>query len=92
MTITDKQIEQIANILTKWNPLGDKANKITDLNGYQTEAEDIAFDLEISGAQKNIARVICVILNQAFNLSLSIDDCLDAASEIKTVLNKGSTN
>ncbi len=86
MTITDAQIEQIASILSTWNPLGDMADKIKDLNGYDIEAEDIAFDLTMSGLKTNIAISIREVLNQSFNLSLSTDDCLDAANKIKAVL------
>jgi hypothetical protein len=43
--IEDYEIEEVAKILTEWNPLGDDAKKIKDLNGYRTEAIDIIFNL-----------------------------------------------
>lgn len=41
----DELIEKVKLILTEWNPLGDQASQIDDLDNYETEAIDILFYL-----------------------------------------------
>ena len=86
MSIPEKQIDKVMHILTQWNPLGDKASTVRDLDNYKTEAIDILFHIDLGGSKNNPARVIRDILNEAFDLELSLDDCLDAAGEIKNIL------
>ncbi len=86
MSIPEKQIDKVMHILTQWNPLGDKASTVRDLDNYKTEAIDILFHIDLGGSRNNPARVIRDILNEAFDLELSLDDCLDAAGEIKNIL------
>ena len=86
MSIPEKQIGKVMHILTQWNPLGDKASTVHDLDNYRTEATDILFYIDLGGSRNNPARVIRDILNEAFDLELSLDDCLDAAGEIKNIL------
>jgi hypothetical protein len=82
------QIEEVARILNKWNPLGDDAKKISDLDSYRTEASDIIFHLEISKA--NVRDIVKQVLNQAFNLSLTEEECSDPANEIMGLLKQNS--
>ena len=82
----DREIEEVARILNKWNPLGDDAKKVTDLDGYRTEAIDIIFHLKIS--QANAKNIVMQVLNQAFDLSLTKEECSDPENEIITVLKK----
>ncbi len=42
----EKQIEEVKQILTSCNPLGTKANQVSDLANYETEAIDILFHLD----------------------------------------------
>ncbi len=42
----EKQIEEVKQILTSWNPLGTRANQVSDLANYETEAIDILFHLD----------------------------------------------
>ena len=86
MKPTDEQLVSIAKVLADWNPLGNASSGVPDLNGYQTEAEDIAFGLELAGHKTNIARMTRDVLNEAFDLDLSIDDCLGTAEKIKNIL------
>ena len=39
----DYQISEVAKILNEWNPLGDEAEIVQDLDGYKTESIDILF-------------------------------------------------
>ena len=86
MTPSDEQLEEIAQVLKDWNPLGDKAKSVTDLDGYSTEAEGIAFGLAIAESKTNIAEMISDVLDEAFDLNLPIDDCLEAAKLIEAIL------
>ena len=81
------QITKVAEVLSEWNPLGNKAKNIPDLDGYRTEAIDIiaTFRLPIGGATDR-SRVMNV-LNQAFDLSLSEKDCAEPARKIALILN-----
>ena len=45
--MVDYEAEEVAKILNEWNPLGDDAKTIKDLNDYRTEAMDIISSLEI---------------------------------------------
>ena len=52
----DELISSISNILTEWNPLGEKSSTITDLEGYKYEAMDILSSIEIT---KGYPRLYC---------------------------------
>lgn len=84
----DYEIDEVAKILTEWNPLGDDAKKIKDLNGYRTEAIDIIFNLEINKNRANAEKIVMEVLNQAFDLILTENECLGSTQKILNVLNK----
>jgi len=71
------------DLLTTWNPLGDKAKTIGDLDNYRTEAIDILFNLQLADPSANPARIVQSVLNQAFDLSLSLEECADVGREIQ---------
>lgn len=85
MAIPDKQIESVMAILTRWNPLGDRAESIADLDNYRTEAMDILAELGMSWHGMSAPKVVQTVLNQAFDLCLTVEDCEQAAREIKRV-------
>ena len=87
------KIEQFKAILKKWNPLGTAENNITDLNDYETEVDDIIFNLEIeydfpkkSITKKQLSKIIKEVLNEAFNLHLIQSDCDVYSEEILIIL------
>jgi len=82
------EIEEVAKILTEWNPLGDDAKKIKDLNGYRTEAIDIISSLEIYKNSTSGENIVREILNQAFDLYLTKNECIAPTQKILNVLNK----
>jgi Domain of unknown function (DUF1871) len=84
----DQQIEAVARVLRDWNPLGDDAEKVRDLDGYKTEAIDIFVEWPERADPKKAARIIMELLNEAFNLSLNLKECCDAATKISAILNK----
>jgi len=73
-------------VLSEWNPLGAKASAVKDLNNYRTEAVDILFNLGLSGSGANPARVVQEVINQAFELSLSLDDCVSISRKIQELI------
>ena len=40
----DYEVSEVARILNEWNPLGDDAERVDDLDGYKTESADILFE------------------------------------------------
>jgi hypothetical protein len=83
VAIPEEKIRKTMDLLTTWNPLGDKAKTIWDLDNYRTEAIDILFNLQLADPSANPARIVQKVLNQAFDLSLSLEDCADVGHEIQ---------
>ncbi len=90
----EKHIEEIKKILDEWNPLGEKANQISDLDEYNTEATDILFHIntEINfkknkEPQKRIRNIVKEVINQAFSLWLTDKDCEKPSNAIYKILN-----
>ncbi len=71
------------DLLTTWNPLGDKAKTIRDLDNYRTEAIDILFNLQMAGPNASAARIVQKVLSQAFDLSLTLEECVDVGRKIR---------
>jgi len=84
----DYEIEEVAKILTKWNPLGDDAKRIKDLDGYRTEAIDIIFNLKINKSKASAVKSVMGVLNQAFDLYLTKTECVGPTQKILNILNK----
>jgi hypothetical protein len=84
----DYETEEVAKILIEWNPLGDDAKKIKDLNGYRTEAMDIISGLTIYKNRMSAENIIREVLNQAFGLNLTEYECIAPTQKILNVLNK----
>jgi ribosome maturation factor RimP len=84
MTKPIEQIQKVMEILTKWNPLGSRANTVSDLDNYKTEAIDILFNLDLT--KNNPAAVVQQVINQAFDLSLSVADCASVGRKIQKLL------
>ena len=82
------EIKEVSKILTEWNPLGDDAKKIKDLNGCRTEAIDIIFHLSINENRKNAENIVMKVLSQAFDLFLTENECVAATQKILNVLKK----
>jgi len=78
----ERTIEKVKKILTQWNPLGERASFIEDLNEYQTEAIDILFHLNFSKSHSEATNVVQTVLNQAFDLELTREDCQAEAYKI----------
>ncbi len=84
----DYEVIEVSKILSEWNPLGDDAKKVKDLNGYKTESIDILFHLQMSGSKANVEKTLIQVLNEAFDLNLAEAECSDAADKIISFLSK----
>lgn len=85
--MNDEKVEAVSKILSEWNPLGDEAKNISDLDEYRTEASDILFNIEMSFNKKiNLTNIVKTVLNQAFDLNLNNDECNEATKKIKIIL------
>jgi hypothetical protein len=82
----DKEIAEVAAILAQWNPLGDAAACVPDLEGYRIEAGDIIGAFDIFGRAMKIETIVRDVLNQAFHLSLTPAECAEPAKRIRGVL------
>lgn len=86
MAIPEEQIRKTVDLLTTWNPLGDRAMTIGDLENYRTEAIDILFHLRLAGPNANPARIVQDVMSQTFDLSLSLQECTDIGREIQAFI------
>ena len=82
----DYEVSEVARILSEWNPLGDDAGRVNDLDGYKTESIDILFVLKMSGVNANVKKVLMQVLNEAFDIELTENECSDAANRIRAIL------
>ena len=86
---------KIQRVLTKWNPLGDRAIQITDLNDYEIEATDIVFHcnfnmspIKIKDSKKRVHEIVKDVLEGAFDPNLSDKECEKPVEEILKILYK----
>ena len=85
----DQQIIEIQKILCEWNPLGDQKTRIIDLNNYETEAMDIASAMYLFKHNKNSTITLVLhTMNEAFDLTLSRNEAVDAGTKIWKVYQK----
>ncbi len=83
MTEDEKAIE-IGKILTEWNPLGDGAAAVNDLNNYETEAMDILSVMELYGYSP--MKAVSEVLQEAFLIDLEEKELEHYSNRIKAVL------
>ncbi|PKP22057.1 MAG: hypothetical protein CVU04_00015 [Bacteroidetes bacterium HGW-Bacteroidetes-20] len=86
--MNEELIEKVKQILTEWNPLGDYASEVEDLNNYETEAIDILFYLNKKSSVERINKVMVEIVSDAFGLLDDFEDTLQYAEKIKKSLNE----
>ena len=75
--MNEEHIQLVKNKLVELNPLGERAKLISDLNDYETEAVDILFHLNKSDSRDRVGKIIRTVFEQAFNLDLKKQDCLE---------------
>jgi hypothetical protein len=84
MGMEQAQIDAVAAVLQRWDPLGPKAAQYHDLNGYEAEAIDIIANFSL--ARQAPESIVRTVINQAFDLSVTCADCAAAAAEISKLL------
>ena len=82
-----KHIERLKDILSEWNPLGDMASQISDLENYETEATDILFHINKKNSVEQISKMIKTVLGQAFGINADSKKSLVVANEIHAMIN-----
>lgn len=80
------QISKVAAVLAEWDPLGSRADRVSDLDGYRIEAIDIIMALGVLRTFDTPEKTVSDILNQAFDLSLKPIDCVTPARKIQLIL------
>jgi hypothetical protein len=82
----DETVEKVAKILSEWNPLGEKAGTVEDLNGYRVEAIDI---ISTPGMfyGNDVEKAVSGVLEEAFDISLASDEVKLASEKIRKLLN-----
>lgn len=84
LSMDQSKIEGVAGVLQRWNPSGAAANRIIDLNGYETEAIDIIACVSL-GSQ-GPEQAVRTVINQPFDLNLSLEECMSPTAEILSIL------
>lgn len=80
----DEKIIEISKILTAWNPLGERAAAMKDLDNYQTEAIDILSVMELYGYSPK--KAVSEVIQEAFLIDLEKTELDLYSSKIKAVL------
>ncbi len=83
----EKLIQQVAKIIEDWNPLGEMAKTIKDLDGYRTEAIDILFTNQLI-FKGNIKKALIDILEEAFDIEIALNEAESVANKIEKIIKK----
>ena len=67
--MSEELIKSISQVLSEWNPLGKKAESISDLEGYICEATDILSVIRI--LKEPVEKAVSDVITQAFGIELS---------------------
>jgi hypothetical protein len=86
--MNDEQIEKVKQVLIEWNPLGDQASKVEDLDNYQIEAEDILFQIDKKSSINRINKIMTDVISQAFGIYHDLNGTIIYAEKIRKVLNE----
>ncbi len=81
-----EHIDKLKGFLMDWNPLGNRASQISDLNGYETEATDILFHAARNNSIPQISNLIKTVFEQAFDLYISEPDAKVCAEKVNKIL------
>ena len=82
----DETIGKVAKILEEWNPLGEYAGFVKDLDGYRVEAIDIISTLDMFQGN-TVEKTVSGVLEEAFDISLESDEVKLASEKIRKLLN-----
>lgn len=82
----EEQITQVAKILEEWNPLGEAANAVEQLDGYRYEAMDIISTIKIVKGSSKVKESIEQVLSQAFHIELDQNALNEVAKKVEEIL------
>jgi hypothetical protein len=82
----DEHVDKVKQVLTNWNPLGNKASQIKDLDDYETEAYDILFYINKKSSTDHINKIMVDVLSQAFGVYLDLETTRKYAEEIRGII------
>jgi hypothetical protein len=82
----DEKAIEIGKILTEWNPVGDGAAAVNDLNNYESEAMDILWVMELYGYSPK--KAVSEVLQEAFLIDLEKKELEHYSNRIKVALAK----
>ena len=85
--MNEDHINKIKQILTDWNPLGEKASQIEDLENYETEAIDILFYIDKKTSTDRINRITTQVLSEAFGVYVELGESKKYAKKIRIIIN-----
>jgi len=85
--MNEKHIKKLKVILNEWNPLGDMASQISDLDDYETEATDILFHTNKKNTVEQISKIIKAVLEQAFGINVDNEKSVAVANEVHSMIN-----
>lgn len=86
--MNQEHIAKVKILLTEWNPLGNRAAQIGDLNNYEIEATDILWHIKKKNTVEQISNMIDSVLNQAFGIHVDSAKCKIIAEQIHEMLNE----
>jgi hypothetical protein len=82
----DEKAIEIGKILAAWNPLGNGAAAVADLNDYEIEAMDILWVMELYGY--SVKKAVSGVLQEAFLIDLDKNELEHHSNRIKSILGK----
>lgn len=85
--MNEDHINKVKQILTDWNPLGEKASQIEDLENYETEAVDILFYIDKKTSTDRINRIMTQVLSEAFGVYVELGESKKYAKKIRAIIN-----
>ncbi len=85
--MNEEHIEKVKQLLTEWNPLGERANQIADLENYETEAIDILFYIDKKSSIERVSKITDQVMSEAFGLYLDLNESRIYAEKIKNIIN-----
>jgi len=84
--MNEELIQSVSKLLQEWNPLGDRASNVKDLEGYRYEAIDILSPISITKC--SVKDTVANVLSEAFNLELDESMLSHYSEKIENLINE----
>ncbi len=86
--LDDEQIDKVKLVLTNWNPMGEQVSRVSDLDNYKIEAEDILFQIDKKSSIDRINKIMNDVISQAFGVYHDLSNTTKYAEKIRKILNE----